>query len=80
MANPDYKTLLQQIGKETDLVKKQELIEKTYIFEEQLTEEEKELFDFVEKDYIKNNPGYTNSKEYVTYTGKYWTKFGDETK
>lgn len=58
MANPNYASLLAQIAAETDPVIKQQLIELCYVFEQELTREEKELFEYCEFDYVEDNPGY----------------------
>lgn len=63
MANPDYSTLLAQIAAETDPVIKQQLIDQCYIFEDPLTNEEKELFEYCAFDYIENNPGYVEAAD-----------------
>ena len=57
MAKPNYQQLLSQIAQETDPEIKEQLEAECYQFTEELTEEEKELFDYVSKSYIENNPG-----------------------
>ena len=44
MANPNYASLLAQIAAETDSTAKQALIDQCYVFTEDLTAAEKELF------------------------------------
>tara|TARA_B100000579_G_scaffold347289_1_gene300325 strand:- start:14350 stop:14535 length:186 start_codon:yes stop_codon:yes gene_type:complete len=55
MAKPDYATLLPQIAAETDSDAKQLLINQTYIFTEELTQAEKNLFGYVDSDYLPIN-------------------------
>ena len=78
MAKPNYASLLGQIVSEFDPVAKQALINQCYVFQEPLTDEEKELFSYVEDGYIDANPGYldTNFKSYV---GKYFGPQGETT-
>lgn len=57
MANPDYAILLAQIAAESDPAAKAILQAQAYVFTEELTQEEIQLFEFVEFDYIENNPG-----------------------
>jgi hypothetical protein len=67
MTKPNYALLLSQIAQETNPVVKQQLIEQCYVFTEELTEEEIELFAYVQDGYIENNPGLVgnNLKSYV---------------
>jgi len=65
MAKPDYALLLSRIAQETDPIKKQELIDACYVFTEELTEDEKDLFNYVSKEYIADNPG---EERYVDVT------------
>ena len=60
MANPDYATLLALIAAETDPVVIAQLEAQCYVFNEILTEAEKELFEYAAFDYIENNPGYVD--------------------
>lgn len=57
MSNPDYAALLAAIAAETDPVLKQALIDQAYRFTETPTDDEIELFEFVDYDYIEPNPG-----------------------
>ena len=59
MAKPDYATLLGQIAVETDPTVKQQLIDQCYVFTEALTDEEKDLFNYVSNDYFADNPSTT---------------------
>jgi len=61
MAKPDYATLLGQIAVETDPVVKQQLIDQCYVFTEPLTNEEKDLFGYINSDYFVDNPSATES-------------------
>lgn len=60
MANPDYATLLALIAAETDPVVIAQLEAQCYVFNDVLTEAEKELFEYAAFDYIENNPGYVD--------------------
>jgi len=62
MANPDYAILLAQIAAESDPAAKAILQAQAYVFTEELTQEEIQLFEFVEFDYIENNPGYVEGQ------------------
>jgi hypothetical protein len=79
MPNPDYETLLGQIAQETNPVAKQALIEQCYVFEEELTEAEKDLFNYVLNGYIDDNPGYDDADTYVSFVGVYFNDDGDTT-
>jgi hypothetical protein len=57
MAKPNYQTLLAQIAAESNTVIKQQLIDECYIFTEELTSTEEDLFNYVSSNYIENNPG-----------------------
>ncbi len=71
MANPNYASLLAQIAAETDPTAKQALIDQCYVFTEDLTTTEKELFNYVTSDYMTDNPGTTTS-----YVGIYYGEDG----
>lgn len=58
MANPDYATLLALIAAETDPTIKAQLEAQCYVFTEELTTDDIELFEYCAFDYIENNPGY----------------------
>lgn len=49
-----------------------------YVFTEELTEAEKELFDYVKRDYFIDNPG-TVSGEFSSVVGTYYTEDGETT-
>lgn len=61
MANPDYATLLALIAAETDPTIKAQLEAQCYVFTEELTPEEIELFEYGAFDYVENNPGYVEA-------------------
>ena len=67
MANPDYATLLPLIAAETDPVIKQQLIDQCYQFFVQLTDAERELFEYSSFDYVEDNPGYVNANASLPY-------------
>ena len=59
MAKPNYEELFARIAVETDPVIKEQLIQQTLVFVEELTPTEKNFFNYVNSDYIKDNPGET---------------------
>lgn len=63
--NPDYALLLAQIAAETDPVIKAQLEAQCYVFQAELTDGEKELFEYCAFDYMENNPGYVNNAQDV---------------
>lgn len=77
-SKPDYASLLELIGKETDIDVENALIAQTFIFVEVLTNEEISLFDYSIYGYIENNPGYDNGV-YKAYVGMYYSPFGEIT-
>jgi len=79
MAKPDYATLLGQIAQETNTEIRDALIEECYVFDEPLTDEEKQLFSYVFDGYVEDNPGYDDANTFVSYVGKYFSLEGDET-
>lgn len=78
MTNPDYATLLQQIAAESNTTIRDNLIEQAYVFEEELTNEEIELFNYIESDYIESNPGIKGNI-YASYVGVYFSSTGEST-
>ncbi len=54
-SNPDYATLLPQIAAETDSDAKQLLINQCYQFNVPLSQTEKNLFNYIDSDYIPIN-------------------------
>ena len=76
MANPNYASLLAQIAAETDANAKQALIAQCYIFNEPLTDAEKELFNYTTSDYIENNPGIAGNS-FASYVGIYISDTGE---
>ena len=76
MTKPNYEYLLGLIATETDPNVKASLIAQAYQFPEPLTEEEKSLFDYVQSDFIENNPGYIESI-FSSYIGKYYSEDGE---
>lgn len=77
MANPDYATLLALYAAETNPVLKQQLKEQIEVIEEELTQEEIELFDYVEPGYIEGNPKYDANGVFVSYVGIYIDEDGN---
>lgn len=78
MANPDYATLLPLIAAETDPVAKQALIDQCYVFEEELTDAEIDLFRYFYDGYIEDNPGYINGV-WSGYIHKHYSPIGEIT-
>jgi len=76
--NPDYATLLGQIAAETDPLIKQQLIEQCSVINEILTEEEIELFNYIESNYIEDNPG-ERGNSFSSYVGIYINQEGEYT-
>ena len=85
---PDYATLLPLIAQETDPVAKQALIDQCYVFLaddpdtpelESLTVEEEQLFEYVDRDYVENNPGTDESNNFISYAGVYFDVDGNPT-
>lgn len=77
MANPDYATLLAQIAQTPPGPARDALIAQCYVVNEPLTEEEKELFEYCNFDYIEHNPGYNN--DFKSYVGVYYSDDGEST-
>ena len=50
-------------------------IKNLYVFTEELTEAEKELFDYVNREYFVDNPG-TVSGQFSSVVGTYYTEEG----
>lgn len=65
--NPNYKAISEQLKSETNPTVRQKLIDQLYVFNEPLTEEEKDLFGYVQSGYIENNPGNDGN----SYVGNY---------
>jgi hypothetical protein len=78
MAKPNYASLLAQIAAETDPAIKANLVAQCYVFPEALTEEEKQLFEYCNTDYIESNPGIVGNA-LASYVGKYYNDQGEET-
>ena len=81
MANPDYATLLPQIAAETDAVKKQALIDECYQFRVPLTQEEEDIFAYINSGYTQDNPNATDGTPdaFISYVGVYHDAFGRTT-
>ena len=77
MANPDYATLLTQIAAASGDAKTA-LELQCYVFEEELTDTEKNLFNYVSDEYFLFNPG-TDSGTFKSYVGVYFNDSGDST-
>jgi len=73
MSNPNYSSLLAQIAAETDPDEKDDLIEDCYQFLQELTNEEKELFNYVSSDYFEDTPGTVTRTSYI---GIYYDNLG----
>ena len=77
MANPDYATLLASIAAATGATRTA-LEAQCYVFDEALTDTEKNLFNYVFDDYLTFNPG-TESGTYKSFVGIYFNDSGDST-
>ena len=77
MANPVYATLLARIAAATGATRTA-LEAQCYVFEEPLTDTEKNLFNYVFDDYLTFNPG-TESGTYKSFVGIYFNDSGDST-
>ncbi|MEK9698161.1 MAG: hypothetical protein VW270_20490 [Candidatus Poseidoniales archaeon] len=78
MAKPDYATLLPLIAAETDPTAKAALEAQCFVFNEALTDAEKELFGYVNDEYFLFNPG-TDGGVFKSYVGVYYSDTGDTT-
>ena len=79
MAKPDYETLLGQIVAETDPTAKKPALEaQCFVFLEPLTEAEKELFAYLDNDYLLFNPG-REANSFKSYVGTYFSDTGETT-
>ena len=77
MANPDYATLLSQIAAASGDTKTA-LEAQCYVFDEALTDTEKNLFNYVFDEYLTPNPG-TESGTFKSYVGVYYSDTGETT-
>ena len=77
MANPDYATLLSQIAAASGDAKTA-LELQCFVFEDPLTDTEKNLFNYVSDEYFLFNPG-TDSGTFKSYVGVYFNDSGDST-
>ena len=77
MAKPDYATLLSQIAAASGDAKTA-LELQCYVFEEELTDTEKNLFNYVSDEYFLFNPG-TDSGTFKSFVGVYFNDSGDST-
>ncbi len=77
MANPDYATLLASIAAASGDAKTA-LEAQCYVFEEALSDTEKNLFNYVSDEYLTFNPG-TDSGTFKSFVGVYFNDSGDST-
>ena len=77
MANPDYATLLPLIAAASGAAKTA-LEAQCYVFDEALTDTEKNLFNYVSDGYFLFNPG-TDSGTFKSFVGVYFNDSGDST-
>ena len=77
MAKPDYETLLSQIAAASGAAKTA-LEQQCYVFDEALTDTEKNLFNYVFDEYLTFNPG-TDSGTFKSFVGVYFNDSGDST-
>mgnify|MGYP001242794948 FL=1 len=82
---PNYRSFLAQIAAETDPIEKQRLIELTYQFVfDDINEEDKIAFSYVNDDYVVPNPGYQpygpeTMGLFAAYVGLYYSDEGETT-
>ena len=79
MANPDYATLLAQIAAESNATAKQTLIDQCYVFETTPTATEQNLFNYMDVDYVEDNPGNADDSSFSAYAGVYFNNDGEST-
>ena len=77
MPNPNYFAISEQLKNETDPAVRQQLKDQLYVFEEELTEEEKSLFGYWAIGYIQDDPGYIEN-EYTSFVGRYFSSSGED--
>tara|TARA_R100001015_G_C4601196_1_gene156134 strand:- start:59 stop:292 length:234 start_codon:yes stop_codon:yes gene_type:complete len=77
MANPDYATLLSSIASASGAAKTA-LELQCYVFDEELSDTEKNLFNYVFDEYLTFNPG-TDSGTFKSFVGVYFNDSGDST-
>jgi hypothetical protein len=70
-AKPDYANLLPLAAGEPDATVKEKLTAEAYRFTAPLSQAEEDLFNFVPRGYIENNPGFDSSNNWVSYLGSY---------
>jgi hypothetical protein len=75
MTKPNYEVLLQQIAQEQDPVIRNQLILQCYVFDEELTPAEKQLFNYCNDGYIDANPGLVGNS-IKSYVGTYYSEEG----
>ena len=76
--NPNYKAIAEQLKNETDPAIRKSLSDQLYVFNEPLTNEEKDLFGYIDSGYIENNPGIQGN-QYASYVGTYYSNTGEIT-
>ena len=70
-AKPDYANLLPLAAGEPDVTVKEKLTAEAYRFTAPLSQAEEDLFNFVPRGYIENNPGFDSSNNWVSYLASY---------
>jgi hypothetical protein len=77
---PNYIDLLARIAAETDPAAKQQLINEAYQFVfDDITEDEIELFGYLEDEYVIPNPGDAANGVFSAYVGLYYNDDGETT-
>ena len=70
MANkPNYAEKLAAAAQEQDPDKKASLLREAYFFPEEVTPEERELFDYMQEDYVQDHPRVTPGNREESYVG-----------
>jgi hypothetical protein len=70
-AKPDYANLLPLVATEPDETVKSKIQEQAYRFTAPLSTTEEDLFNYVPREYVENNPGYDDANNWVSYLGSY---------
>lgn len=76
--NPDYRTGIQVLNGETNEIVIDLLKNQVYKFVQELTDEEKDAFNYLSSGYIENNPGIQGNS-FKSYIGVYIDDEGNRT-
>jgi len=76
MTKPDYAALFAAIANTANTVYANNLLEQAYTFVEPLSNTEIQFFNYMEYDYVENDPGYANGV-FISYAGVYINNDGE---